>query len=99
MDTKSSKRRRFATNSAARCTIYLSDLPVEPLTHVASFLAVPSRALFAVALNFASSDDSSSSTSIVCNQVDTLDFGDIGRDLAAKLSDDDISAILLCSQT
>mmetsp|Transcript_3602 Transcript_3602/g.7585 ORF Transcript_3602/g.7585 Transcript_3602/m.7585 type:complete len:416 (-) Transcript_3602:2036-3283(-) len=70
--------------------MYLSDLPTGALAHVSSFLASPSRALFAVALNFRDS-----SSAIAGNQWDVLDFGDIEKDLAAKLSDDDIRGVLL----
>jgi len=70
--------------------MYLSDLPTGALAHVSSFLAAPSRALFAVALN---SRDSSSA--IVGNQWDALDFGEIEKELAAKISDDDIRDALL----
>jgi len=48
----SSKRRKIlAADSSHKGVsdsgiIRLSDLPVEPLTHVASYLAPPSRALF-----------------------------------------------------
>ena len=54
----SSKRRKILTADSSHKggsdsgIIRLSDLPVEPLTHVASYLAPPSRALFDVALNF-----------------------------------------------
>eukprot|EP00984_Skeletonema_dohrnii_P025056 scaffold14195_cov155-Skeletonema_dohrnii-CCMP3373.AAC.3 len=70
--------------------MYLSDLPTGALAHVSSFLPAPSRALFAVALN---SRDSSSA--IVGNQWDALDFGEIEKELAAKISDDDIRDALL----
>mmetsp|Transcript_21231 Transcript_21231/g.31712 ORF Transcript_21231/g.31712 Transcript_21231/m.31712 type:complete len:313 (+) Transcript_21231:72-1010(+) len=70
--------------------MYLSDLPTGALAHVSSFLPSPSRALFAVAIN---SRDSSSA--VVGNQWDVLDFGEIEKDLAAKISDDDIRGVLL----
>mmetsp|Transcript_32233 Transcript_32233/g.48672 ORF Transcript_32233/g.48672 Transcript_32233/m.48672 type:complete len:442 (-) Transcript_32233:37-1362(-) len=79
-----------AINSQQGSMIYLSDLPTGALAHVSSFLAAPSRALFAVAIN---SRDSSSA--IVGNQWDALDFGEIEKELAAKISDDDIRAVLL----
>eukprot|EP00984_Skeletonema_dohrnii_P027833 scaffold17529_cov72-Skeletonema_dohrnii-CCMP3373.AAC.1 len=103
----SSKRRKIlAADSSHRggsdsgIIIRLSDLPVEPLTHVTSYLAPPSRALFDVALNFdakpSSADSSSGSWAIAGNDWDALDFGDIEKDLAAKLTDDDISGVLVC---
>ena len=69
----------------------LSDLPIGALSHVSSYLTLPSRALFAVALNCR--DDSSSA--IVGDEQDVLDFGDIEKELAAKLTDDDIRNALL----
>ena len=72
----------------------LSDLPIGALSHVSSFLpSLPSRALFAVALNYYRDIDSSSA--IVGDQRDVLDFGDIEKQLAAKLTDDDVRNILL----
>lgn len=66
----------------------LLDLPVEPLTHVASFLAAPSQALFAVALKAPSS--------IIDHLCwDTLDFGEIEIELAKWLCDHHISNMLL----
>eukprot|EP00984_Skeletonema_dohrnii_P032735 scaffold27346_cov78-Skeletonema_dohrnii-CCMP3373.AAC.2 len=71
----------------------LSDLPTGTLAHVSSYLPSPSRALFAVALNHRRD----SSSAIVGNQQwDVLDFGEIEKDLAAKISDDHIGGVLLC---
>ena len=72
--------------------ICLSDLPTGALAHVSSFLAAPSCALFAVAL--ACREVERSSSIIGCRWV-ALDFGDIEKDLAAKLSDQDIRDVLL----
>lgn len=93
------RRRRY---SSFRLKIY--DLPIEPLTHVAEFLSLPSRAMFAAALAAAdvpfSGDGGLSSTEnnqkIAGSACETLDFGDIEKDLATKLRDDDIDAILRC---
>eukprot|EP00984_Skeletonema_dohrnii_P022511 scaffold11639_cov78-Skeletonema_dohrnii-CCMP3373.AAC.1 len=68
----------------------LSDLPTGTLAQVSSYLPAPSRALFAVALN-----RHDSSLAIVGNHQ-FLDFGEIEKDLAAKISDDDIKGVLLC---
>eukprot|EP00985_Skeletonema_marinoi_P024870 scaffold17700_cov125-Skeletonema_marinoi.AAC.1 len=71
----------------------LSDLPPGTLAQVSSYLPSPSRALFAVALNH----HRDSSSAIVGNhQWDVLDFGEIEKDLAAKISDDHIRGVL-CS--
>ncbi|KAK1734903.1 hypothetical protein QTG54_014363, partial [Skeletonema marinoi] len=72
--------------------IYLSDLPTGALAHVSSFLASPSRALFAVALDYLDVD---SSSEIAGDDWDALDFGEIEKDLAAKISDEDIRGVLL----
>ena len=69
----------------------LPDLPIGALSHVSTYLAPPSRALFAVALNCRDTD---SSSAIVGGQQDALDFGDIAKELAAKLTDHDIEAVL-----
>jgi hypothetical protein len=79
--------------SQQRTMSCLSDLPTGALAHLSRILASPSRALFAVALT---SRDADSSSAIVGGQWDALDFGDIEKELAAKLSDDDISGVLLC---
>ena len=75
----------------------LSDLPSGILALAASYLAAPSRALFAVALDENSAVlPNERSSAIVGNQWDTLDFGEIEKELAAKLSDSDIKEVLLC---
>jgi hypothetical protein len=86
----------------------LLDLPVEPLSHVGSFLAAPSQALFAVALYTPPSaattvtdtdgivSSSPSPSSIIGHQRwDSLDFGEIEIELAKRLCDHDISNMLL----
>jgi hypothetical protein len=78
----------------------LANLPNGILEHTASFLAAPpgqrlQAALFAAALS-TNHPPSDNHTSIVgADDWDTLDFGEIEEDLAAKLSDDDISAVLV----
>ena len=78
MDSASSQQQRS-----------LSDLPVGTLSHVSSYLPLPSRALFAIALNYYHDTDSSTA------ERDVLDFGDIEKELAAKLTDDDVKGVLL----
>ena len=77
--------------------IPIYNLPNGVLEHVSSFLTPPSRALFAVAL-----DDSRNelrrdvSLALVTTQCwDILDFGEIEKELAAKLSDEDIKNTLV----
>ncbi|KAL7453980.1 hypothetical protein ACHAWC_005613 [Mediolabrus comicus] len=82
----------MTSNNSHQRTIRLSSLPIGALAHTASYLAVPSRALLAVALD---SREEGSNSAIAGKEVDTLDFGDIEKDLAAKLSDDDIRDVLV----
>ncbi len=70
----------------------ITDLPIGTMAHVSSFLPLPSRALFAVALNCR---DVERSSIIVGEQRDVLDFGEVEKDLAAKLSDADVKGVLL----
>ena len=92
------KRRRIAAAGGSpqevRC---LTDLPSGILAHVASFLAEPSKVLFAVALD-GNSDASPNerSSAIVGNEWSILDFGEIEKELDAKLNDNDIEKVLLC---
>ncbi|KAK1740857.1 hypothetical protein QTG54_008109 [Skeletonema marinoi] len=93
----SSKRRRLLGDASPDASCLLSDLPNGILTHVANYLDAPSRLFFAAALanqNTAASDERNSV--IVDNEWTTLDFGDIEEDLAVKLINGDISAVLLC---
>ena len=86
------KRRRLSTADTSHENIKcIDDLPSVVLTHVASYLDAPSRALFAASL----SDQNAASASIVDHEWSTLDFGDIEKDLVVRLTDDDISAILM----
>ena len=101
------------SNNSANELLHINDLPDGILVHVATYLAKPSVALLAVALEAPStstiwSDDfrstqptelqsTSSSNAIVMsassnnnNIWSMLDFGDIEKSLAAKLTDDDI---------
>ncbi|KAK1740900.1 SPX domain-containing protein [Skeletonema marinoi] len=92
------KRRRIsaADGSPQRIIRCLTDLPSGILAHAASFLADPSKVLFAVALdgNSAASPNERSSA-IVGNQWSILDFGGIEKELAVKLNDEDIEKVLL----
>jgi FtsZ-binding cell division protein ZapB len=92
MDTIDSIKRRKTDGSVA---ISLVDLPIGILDHTASFFAAPSRALFAVALfnneNYLPGENYSS---IAGTDWEALDFAEIEKELAARLSDDDISDVL-----
>ena len=87
--------------------LHISDLPVGILVDVSAYLSKPSRALLAVASapssswenknNYSMHRLSSISTAIVSSsEWDTLDFMDIEKSLANRLSDDDVYAILQC---
>eukprot|EP00984_Skeletonema_dohrnii_P024087 scaffold13198_cov94-Skeletonema_dohrnii-CCMP3373.AAC.4 len=97
-----SKRRRLSDGAARlhndddsppNC---LADLPSGILAHTARFLAAPSRVLLLQALNDSDDDDvPSSSSAIVGSHHEVLDFGQIEKDLAEKLTDQDLQRILL----
>ena len=97
--TESSSNKRRRRFSSFRLKIY--DLPIEPLTHVADFLSLPSRAMFAAALAAADApfsgegglSSTENSQKIAGDACEILDFGDIEKDLAIKLRDDDIDVM------
>ncbi|KAL7447822.1 hypothetical protein ACHAWC_000131, partial [Mediolabrus comicus] len=91
-NTTSSKRRKTEQGIGT----FLSDLPIGILELTASFLAAPSRALFAVALATDENNNprNENYSSVAGSDWDTLDFGDIEKDLATRLSDEDISSVL-----
>ena len=91
------KRRRLSTaDSSPQGVTCLSDLPSAILTHTASFLVAPSRALFAVALDEIITPNEERNSAIVGNNWDVLDFGEVEKELAANLIDKDIARVLLC---
>lgn len=68
---------------------------------MATFLAAPSRAMFAVALttvhhSFQGDSDGICAQKIAGDDWDTLDFGHVEKKLAERLSDNEINAILSC---
>eukprot|EP00985_Skeletonema_marinoi_P013819 scaffold6904_cov140-Skeletonema_marinoi.AAC.1 len=106
MISQSSKRRNTAANASSQgitCPHIYDLLPGGILKEVASFLEAPSRVLFAIAITPTPSSPYDiimarcrlSRSSIAGNGWHTLDFGDIEKELAAKLTDDDISQVLL----
>ena len=107
--SESNKRRRTAS-SAADLHI-LCDLPDSLLVNVASYLSSPLRALFAVSISASSSswqvvnwqpEPSTTSKAIVSSLKNdgggkiSLDFENVEKILANKLTDDDIGALLTC---
>ena len=100
------KRRRTTADDT---TLHISDIPVGILVDAASYLCKPSRAIFAAALTAQSSSwqtnendncvpSDLSKAILSSNHVDweTLDFEDIGENLAGRLDDNDMHAILTC---
>jgi len=100
-NSSANKRQRTATD-----TLHISDLPVGFIVDTSAYLAKPSRALLAVAFTAPSSSSQNNklmhrpspiSTAIIsASHWDTLDFKDVNKELANKLTDDDISAVLEC---
>jgi len=112
-----------ATDMTAPHCCCFSDIPVEPMAQIASYLVVPSQASLAVAIDYdffsllrgaqyvspQSMQVSNGLPALAGDQGGihsgeleedhrwdgTLDFGDVEKDLAVKLSDGDIQAILL----
>ncbi|KAL9184203.1 hypothetical protein ACHAXT_002289 [Thalassiosira profunda] len=87
----------------------LTRLPDGIVSDVASYLAAPSRALLAVALtapsaswrdrNWTRGPLSMASAELLAsplNAWEELNFGDVEKSLASRLSDDDLGAVLAC---
>ena len=89
---ESNKRQRTTTNNE----LHITDLPDGLLVGISSYLAKPSVALFAIAMSTNNFQPSQTSKAIISSttNLEVLDFGDIEKSLAAKLSDDDIDKIL-----
>ena len=98
----SSKRRRTAATTNMR----INDLPDGILTNVATYLAIPSVVMFSIAVTQDGTSSTQTSKAIMSattstsnnnneqQQLEVLDFGDIEKSLAAKLTDDHITTIL-----
>lgn len=95
--------------NSGNSSISLFDLPIESLTNIASYLRTSSRALFAVALAYDHKNAQvrdlcgirslhswrKQLSAVGGERWDILDFGDLERDLARRLCDSDIEAVLL----
>ena len=103
MDAGGSNKRRRTADSL------LDGLPDVVLTHVASYLAKPSCALFAVALSAPSSSwrecngearRQPPTTAIIASSFYgggmEINFADVEKSLSSKLTDDDLHALLVC---
>ena len=92
------KRRKISEGLPPQMGIGLGDIPTEALQHVASFLAAPSQVMFG--LHVAAAEDkllNKRSFAIAEEQSwDILDFGEIEKEVASRLTDDDIRAVLWC---
>jgi len=73
---------------------YIDTIPNEVLLLVAKHLTAPARALFAIGCF----RQTPRRTEIIASQTawDTLDFGQLDKDLARRLTDYDLSSILMC---
>jgi len=74
----------------------ICSLPDPLLVHVSEYLALPSRALFAISLHNDTGDISEIRTRINVPAPELLDFGDIEKELAMRLTDDDLTSVLVC---
>ncbi|KAL7455874.1 hypothetical protein ACHAWC_009164, partial [Mediolabrus comicus] len=89
-------KRRKIDGSASTDICCLADLPKEALTHVATFLAAPSRALFAASLDVSpGSSDENTSAIFFGNQLVGSD-GSVNyfQEISAQLAKDHIQKIL-----
>lgn len=97
-----------AGGDTASNVLHISDLPDGFLADVAKYLPTPSRAIFAVAMTAPSSSwrefnwghrqppSVTSKAIILTSDWGVLDFAEVERSLAKKLTDDDLGAILGC---
>ena len=83
MDESNNKRKR-TTTSNTNDNLHIIDLPDGLLVGISSYLAKPSVSLFALAMNSQSTETSKAILSAINWSV--LDFSDIEKSLAAKLS-------------
>ena len=79
-------------------TVSLPDMPPESLGYILSFIPEFSQAAFNLTVAFAKDELlNKNSFAIVYDQCwENLDFGDIEKELAARLTDDDIRTVLWC---
>ena len=90
---ESNKRQKTTTSNNNE--FHIHDLPDGLLVGISSYLTKPSSALFAIAMETNSQEQRETSKAIISSaNGSVLDFGDVEKDLAAKLLDDDIDKIL-----
>ena len=92
--TMSNNNKRQRTTSSNR--LCFNDLPDGLLVGISRYLAKPSVALFAIAMATTNSQEQTQTTKAIISAIDwsVLDFGDIEKILASKLSDGVIDKIL-----
>jgi len=109
VSTDNTKRRRTSSSHDGTSILSLSTLPGDHLTTVSSYLAPTSKLLLTCALSAPSTSfgtvnwkgdesltiESNAILTSMGSTTEVLDFGDVGV-LAGRLSDDDISALLIC---
>jgi hypothetical protein len=90
--SSNNKRQRTTTSTDS---LHINDLPDGLLVGISNYLAKPSLALFAIAISSNTSRSTQTSKAIIAStNWNALDFSDIEKSLAAKLSDDDIDKVL-----
>ena len=90
---ESNKRQRTTTSDNNE--LQITDLPDGLLVGISSYLVKPLVALFAIAMKPNNSQQTQTSKAIISSTSwSVLDFSDIEKTLAAKLSDDDIDKML-----
>jgi len=92
---ESNKRQRI-TSSNDNGEVRITDLPDGLVVGISNYLAKPSVVLFAIAMNSNSTSPPTQTSKAIVSSTNwkVLDFSDIEKGLAAKLSDDDIDNIL-----
>jgi len=91
---ESNKRQRITSSNDNG--LHINDLPDGILVGISNYLAKPSVVLFAIAMTTTNSQEQTQTTKAITSAIDweVLDFNDIEKSLAAKLSDDHIDKIL-----
>jgi len=92
MDESNKRQRTTSSNNE----LHINNIPDGLAVGISSYLAKPSVALFAIAMSPNNSQEQTeiSKAIISATNWNILDFSDIEKSLAAKLSDDDIAKIL-----
>jgi len=93
---ESNKRQRTTTSNNNELHIAITDLPDGLLVGISSYLAKPSVALFAIAIRGPNNSQQIETSRAIISSTNwkVLDFSDVEKSLAAKLSDNDIAKIL-----